>query len=180
MSETATSGQIERQSFKSQLFERAQALLPEGQNVRWAFVEGLPARDGHPGLGFKGFAEFMEHRMGGMVLLQSDPKEPENMTVTFMAKPGEKMGRPISKKSQPEIAGGDSSEQFDGLQVTFRHGPAPYKMIGFHGQEPVEVEGLYGSSVSATAPDAELFASACLKALERSAEAQAAANTTTQ
>ena len=148
------------------LFERGEQLIPEGQNIVWAEVSGIPARDGHPGLGFKGNPAFVEHGVSGTIVLQQDPAVEAGLVLTLIASPGETLGRPVSRKSLPEITHSDVSQRFDALQVRIIKGERSYRMHGFRGQKGEEVRGLYGSPDSTTAPDAELFFWSGLKALE--------------
>lgn len=145
--------------------ERAERLIPMDRNFTWAEVEGIPARDGHPGLGFKGASGFTEHTVGGTIVLRQDK---EGYELTLISKEGEKLGRPFSRKSLPEVTGGDDSQVFDALQVRYVPGETPHEITGIIGRQRQVVRGSYGGPGSTTATDAELFFNAGLKALEMS------------
>lgn len=145
---------------------RAQKLLrTDSADTVWRQFRGLPAKDGHPGLGFKGHEDFTP-TMAGSIELSRDPEVEGGYLLTLWPEEG-KIGRPISQKSIPEITGGDDSQQFDALQVAFEPGEEVYSMRGIVGDEIVRVEGLYGEGPQPTrSPDAEMFAIKLLDALE--------------
>lgn len=152
---------------KVPIVERASGLLPDPANRVWRYASGIPARDGHPGLGLKGSQEFSEDKLHGSIELERNPERRNSFFITFRAPGGQTVGRPISQKSLPEITGGNDKQKFEALRVEAVSGQETRTMLGLHDGEWHEVEGIYGTESYATKiPDAQLFAEQCMGALE--------------
>lgn len=157
----------EKKTEKVPLAERANGMLPGFAARVWRYATNIPAREGHPGLGFRGFEDFSKAKLHGSIELERNPERRNSFFVTFRAPEGQTVGRPISHKSLPEVTGGNDKQKFEALRVEIVPGEESRTMLGLREGGWHEVEGIYGTESHATKkPDAQLFAEQCVGALQ--------------